>query len=743
MEIGTEISKKIRAAIKGKLQELGAYVDEELPDYIMVMVANKKNAQQMADDLSLFLGNNTVKFTVWLHGVLEKLRSVAVEPLNEKPQPMYTDSSTLSLSRKSRLTASGHNERRGDEARALTVSSSRSERHDSRVSTSSSQEHVISSGGSSSERNVPRLMSTVKPLMELSSAEAVIDIKPEPDDDLIDEDLNIVADAASSSAARKKPLVTVTYSSARPSAELYKAPGSSQHSLMTSDNSSHSSSQTAESRGFGHKPVEILRSTESASGTFNRLAENYVSRSTKPNVDRISREEEVSRKRKVPVISSVVKVGKSGTEGQDSEEVREEEEVEDEDEDEEEESYVSRTGSLSSSVSVPSKPERRPSLPPSKQANRNLILKAISEAQKSVSKTTSYPPVSQRQMVPVAPRTRMTSEITNAVTQHVQENLHHPDPRLQVETSEETGLQRLPVQSRSLVSRLQLDAPEETLSSLQEVGEMGDRKPDDTRSFILKRAVLDEVRTLQSRLGAQHMERVPALPARLVQTRDAHESRRSSSPKFIVTLDGVPSPPGFTPDQEEAEAVLKEKMKTAKTSVPHNQLEKKHKLMSQQGLARELPVDYSDDEVEVDHGPVKRQKVLERCKFWPVCKSGDDCPYHHPKTLCKTFPNCKFGEKCLFIHPNCKYDAKCTKPDCPFTHTGRRGPAPPVKAPAPSVSGNVCHFFPECKSMDCRFYHPKPCRFTTQCKRLDCSFYHPTVSLPPRHALKWTRAQNS
>uniref|UniRef100_A0A3B3CGH1 Zinc finger CCCH domain-containing protein 14 n=1 Tax=Oryzias melastigma TaxID=30732 RepID=A0A3B3CGH1_ORYME len=65
MEIGAEISKKIRAAIKGKLQELGAYIDEELPDYIMVMVANKKTPQQMTDDLSLFLGNNTVKFTAW------------------------------------------------------------------------------------------------------------------------------------------------------------------------------------------------------------------------------------------------------------------------------------------------------------------------------------------------------------------------------------------------------------------------------------------------------------------------------------------------------------------------------------------------------------------------------------------------------------------------------------------------------------------------------------------------------
>lgn len=40
-------------------------LDEELPDYIMVMVANKKTSQQMADDLSLFLGNNTIKFTTW------------------------------------------------------------------------------------------------------------------------------------------------------------------------------------------------------------------------------------------------------------------------------------------------------------------------------------------------------------------------------------------------------------------------------------------------------------------------------------------------------------------------------------------------------------------------------------------------------------------------------------------------------------------------------------------------------
>lgn len=116
---------------------------------------------------------------------------------------------------------------------------------------------------------------------------------------------------------------------------------------------------------------------------------------------------------------------------------------------------------------------------------------------------------------------------------------------------------------------------------------------------------------------------------------------------------------------------------------------------------------------------------MERCRFWPVCKSGDECLYHHPTTQCKwvllsvnprfafkyfycfaphqtasfvsfiflfswrTFPNCKFGDKCLFIHPNCKYDARCTKPDCPFTHVSRRGTAAPPPKPGaltPSVA---------------------------------------------------------
>ena len=42
-----------------------AFSDNELPDYIMVMVANKKTIQQIHTDLQLFLGDNTEQFVEW------------------------------------------------------------------------------------------------------------------------------------------------------------------------------------------------------------------------------------------------------------------------------------------------------------------------------------------------------------------------------------------------------------------------------------------------------------------------------------------------------------------------------------------------------------------------------------------------------------------------------------------------------------------------------------------------------
>ncbi|XP_029550691.1 zinc finger CCCH domain-containing protein 14 isoform X4 [Salmo trutta] len=784
MEIGTEISKKIRAAIKGKLQELGAYVDEELPDYIMVMVANKKTSQQMSDDLSLFLGNNTIKFTVWLHGVLEKLRSVAVgefrlhgvleklrsvavEPASLRPQ-LYSDTGT----------SSGKSEWKGEESKGLAVSSSRSDRTEARVSSSAHEHRRVSSDRTSSSR----LTSTVKPLMDPPSSEAVIDIKPELDDDLIGEDpvdMGVLPGRLRGS----------TSGGGRASAQIYRPP------------------QGRSSSGTG-RSADAYRSSEGSSGSHSRQQhsnhhlDSRSSRDSRPYREGGSsrqQQEEASRKRKAPVVSSVVRVNQAADGGRDSDE-------EEEDDDEEDEGYGVKN--LSSRVSLPSKPERKPSLPPAKQANKNLLLRAMSEAQISINKTAAYPPIPQRQTVPVAPRTRSTSDEMNAAIQLVQEHLHGLVPRGQSYTpSEPQPPRQLVVQSRSLASRLQLDVPEDNMRAQHsdylalEVAEGSVLKPFDTRSFIVRRPELDEelvpVRSrlgqldkvpmtsrlgleevpppirsrlgleevappmrsrreettvpMRSRLGAMVKEEIQPATPRMVQPASSEKAEAvgSASPKFIVTLDGVPSPLGNLGDcdMETDDSYPK----PTKTIMPDPsihlgtkpKLSIHHRLQGEPQYPDELGME-TEEEEEV--GPVKRQKVLERCKFWPVCKTGDECVYHHPTTQCKTFPSCKFGDKCLFVHPNCKFDGKCSKPDCPFTHVSRRGPAPytpPIRPVPPVQTSSVCRFFPECKKMDCLFYHPKPCRFGVLCKRTGCTFYHPTAPVPPRHALKWTKAQSS
>ncbi|XP_039088467.1 zinc finger CCCH domain-containing protein 14 isoform X3 [Hyaena hyaena] len=604
MEIGTEISRKIRSAIKGKLQELGAYVDEELPDYIMVMVANKKSQDQMTEDLSLFLGNNTIRFTVWLHGVLDKLRSVTTDPSSLKS----SDTNIFDNNVSSNKSGFGRGDERRHEAAVppLALASTRPEKRDSRVSASSQEQKTTNVRQTYDDGAATRLMSTVKPLREPAPSEDVIDIKPEPDD-LIDEDLNFVQE---NPLSQKKPTVTLTYGSSRPSIEIYRPPAS-----RNADSGAHLNRlqfQQQQNSIHAAKQPDLQNSRVYETGrlcepeVLNSLEETY-SPFFRNNSEKMSIEEENFRKRKLPVVSSVVKVKKFNHDGE---------------EEEEDDDCGSRTGSISSSVSVPAKPERRPSLPPSKQANKNLILKAISEAQESVTKTTNYSTVSQKQTLPVAPRTR---------------------------TSQEELLAEM-VQGQSRTPRISPPIKEE------------ETKGDNT-------------------------EKGQGTPQRQLL------SRLQIDPVMAETL-----------QISQAE-------------------------MSELSVAQ------------------KPEKLLERCKYWPACKNGDECAYHHPVSPCKAFPNCKFAEKCLFVHPNCKYDAKCTKPDCPFTHMSRRipvlPPKPAVTTPASPSSSQLCRYFPACKKMECPFYHPKHCRFNTQCTRPDCTFYHPTITVPPRHALKWIRPQTS
>ncbi|KAF9328792.1 hypothetical protein BG006_008086 [Podila minutissima] len=164
-----------------------------------------------------------------------------------------------------------------------------------------------------------------------------------------------------------------------------------------------------------------------------------------------------------------------------------------------------------------------------------------------------------------------------------------------------------------------------------------------------------------------------------------------------------------------------------------------------------------------------------RCKFWPNCTQGDLCQFWHPKELCPLLPNCpSTADSCYYVHPlaeptaeqlaaaarqallqsmrptngtgnalqnsgalgsstECKFGARCTRPDCMFRHSERESKQP-------------CRFFPNCTKPNCPFYHPPygeslsngtvdandnvtrlstPCKFADLCTRAGCHFTHP------------------
>lgn len=77
----------------------------------------------------------------------------------------------------------------------------------------------------------------------------------------------------------------------------------------------------------------------------------------------------------------------------------------------------------------------------------------------------------------------------------------------------------------------------------------------------------------------------------------------------------------------------------------------------------EVPKEEAEEEMaEEEEGEGEGSRggsgLPERCRYWPNCKNGEGCEYHHPTVPCKLFPDCKYGKKCLYVHPQCKYNSR-------------------------------------------------------------------------------------
>ncbi|KAG0325616.1 hypothetical protein BGZ99_000385 [Dissophora globulifera] len=144
-----------------------------------------------------------------------------------------------------------------------------------------------------------------------------------------------------------------------------------------------------------------------------------------------------------------------------------------------------------------------------------------------------------------------------------------------------------------------------------------------------------------------------------------------------------------------------------------------------------------------------------RCRFWPNCSQGDQCQYWHPRELCTEFPNCpKTADTCLFIHPlaepTAEQVAAATRQALMQSMRsnvrngsgtgGAEGDAPILNAmQLPFALGNGvqdCKFGARCTRPDCKFRHPQketsqqPCRFFPNCTKPNCPFFHPPYGEP-------------
>ncbi|KAF0314629.1 Zinc finger CCCH domain-containing protein 14 [Amphibalanus amphitrite] len=163
----SEVSQKIKKAIQAKLLELGVTVDDALPDYIMVLVVNKKSKEQMENDLVLFLQGKTTAFVEWLAQILGRLQTMSMQakgpprvpPPHDVPATAAAGGRIINLREESTFPPAGRSSERARHGGRPRTAESGARGPRSAVRRSSAADD---SDGEAEGRPVPAVASTVR-----------------------------------------------------------------------------------------------------------------------------------------------------------------------------------------------------------------------------------------------------------------------------------------------------------------------------------------------------------------------------------------------------------------------------------------------------------------------------------------------------------------------------------------------------------------------------------------------------
>ncbi|KAL3986005.1 Zinc finger C-x8-C-x5-C-x3-H type family protein [Acanthocheilonema viteae] len=746
---GAEVSKKIRAAIKAKLEELGVYVDEELPDYIMVMIANKKEKTQMKEDLLLFLGKNSEKFVDWLFDIFERLQSAtvpsAVQELNDNKRKDNENSSH-------RKELENANKREKEKKKERQRGMKEPERRENEKRTGIAK--VVKSKPSHRTKSPVLPPEKTRRRKKLESPErrgtARFGVKRDGGERNDRKILAVRSDGRTERVARED----AKYSKRRNDEEDKRL----KRVTCTSKTSSGSGRDVLQQR---------KRKAQSRSPSLEEDVDKEE-RIAAEESDRILRSKKVQS-------SAVVKLPPEPT-----------------------------VKSVSSQVVVKRKlPEKEVTTKQSRGV-KSLFLKAIKEA----GETTRT--ASQIAGYGNGLTAKKDKEVVDH-GKHKQNDMNAVDEEegIEIDVYDDIGdaLVVMPDESnggnnngRSIVQRVDECSLSEPEVERKRMRTYGPSSVDEPKFYItLKGDSISGLAKRLTKIGEGNVE--------IVSKKKAKRRRNETNP-ILAHLNL--SQPRQVRREVSHEKSVADNTENETCVIEHsNEVSNNSKPLPAWDLQIQLPEedtsddgdDDGDDEAQIDavlasaqtvgqgfdevpptpalSSPLFRpqtpppqlfysaprqnvfavsrqvsnvsiissagtEKIMERCKFWPNC-SLQNCVYIHPSKPCSNFPNCSFGDRCIYIHPQCKFGRMCLNPNCVYAHILKTAtatatpvaPSPEVAVQAPlnsvmptaSYALNVpCKYGGKCANASCSFKHPKLCRFGDRCTNRACYFWHPKAS---------------